>query len=264
MAQNQIQQKIFESTDFGEIRVFEQNGEAWFVGRDVCKAFGDKNSSRTLSRVDDEDKQIITITDSMGRTQNVTIINESGLYSVLFAMQPQKANHDGVSNAYPIEIQERIDKLKQFKHWVTSEVLPSIRKTGKYSARKVPSESTQARLINAKVRFARELQRLANIETVSTTYKQILIAQAAEALTGVPMELPRSEGKTYSAGEVGKMLGISAQKVGKLANDNGLKVDEFGAWYHDKSPYSSKEVDTFRYNEKGVAKLRELIGGADT
>jgi anti-repressor protein len=85
MNENQIQQKIFESTDFGEIRVFEQNGEAWFVGRDVCKAFGDKNSSRALSRVDDEDKQIITITDSMGITQNVTIINESGLYSVFFA-----------------------------------------------------------------------------------------------------------------------------------------------------------------------------------
>lgn len=264
MSENQIQQKIFESTDFGEVRVFEQNGEAWFVGRDVCKAFGDKNSSRTLSRVDDEDKQTITITDSMGRTQNVTIINESGLYSVLFAMQPQKANHDGVSDAYPIEIQERIDKLRQFKHWVTAEVLPSIRKTGKYSARKEPNESTQARLINAKVRFARELQRLANIETLSPTYKQILIAQAAEALTGVPMELPRSEGKMYSAGEVGKMVGVSANKIGKLANAHGMKTDEFGAWYHDKSPYSSHEVDTFRYNDKAVEKFREIIGEEDT
>ena len=154
----------------------------------------------------------------------------------------------------------RKENAKRFRKWVTAEVLPQIRKTGKYSACKEPSEATQARLINAKVRFARELQRLANIETVSTTYKQILIAQAAEALTGVPMELPKSTGKMYSAGEVGKMVGVSANKIGKLANAHGMKTDEFGAWYHDKSPYSSHEVDTFRYNDKAVEKFREIIG----
>lgn len=246
MSENQI--KVFENVDFGKVRIIEMNGEPWFVGKDVAEILGYSNTKKALAdHVDPEDKMQgdgVTIRDPMGREQHPTVINESGLYSLILSSKLQSA--------------------KDFKHWVTAEVLPSIRKTGKYSARKEPSESTQARLINAKVRFARELQRLANVETVSPTYKQILIAQAAEALTGVPMELPRSEGKTYSAGEVGKMLGISAQKVGKLANDNGLKVDDFGAWYHDKSPYSSKEVDTFRYNEKGVAKLRELIGGADT
>lgn len=55
-----------------------------------------------------------------------------GLYALLFAMQPQKANHDGVSDAYPIEVQKRIDGLHRFKRWVTSEVLPSIRKHGAY------------------------------------------------------------------------------------------------------------------------------------
>lgn len=245
MNENQI--KVFENVDFGKVRIIEMNGEPWFVGKDVAEILGYQNASKAVSaHVDDEDKAFIMVDIADSQNGNVptgktktAIINESGLYSLILS--------------------SKLPSAKEFKHWVTAEVLPSIRKTGKYSARKEPSESTQARLINAKVRFARELQRLANIETLSPTYKQILIAQAAEALTGVPMELPRSEGKMYSAGEVGKMVGVSANKIGKLANAHGMKTDEFGAWYHDKSPYSSHEVDTFRYNDKAVEKFREII-----
>ena len=231
--------KVFENVDFGKVRIIEMNGEPWFVGKDVATILGYTNPPKAIrDHVDEEDK---TVNDSF--TVNGTapvLINESGLYSLILS--------------------SKLPSAKDFKHWVTAEVIPSIRKTGKYSARKEPNESTQARLINAKVRFARELQRLANIETLSPTYKQILIAQAAEALTGVPMELPKSTGKMYSAGEVGKMVGVSANKIGKLANAHGMKTDEFGAWYHDKSPYSSHEVDTFRYNDKAVEKFREIIG----
>ena len=230
--------KVFENVDFGKVRIIEMNGEPWFVGKDVATILGYTNPPKAIrDHVDEEDK---TVNDSF--TVNGTapvLINESGLYSLILS--------------------SKLPSAKDFKHWVTAEVIPSIRKTGKYSARKEPNESTQARLINAKVRFARELQRLANIETLSPTYKQILIAQAAEALTGVPMELPKSTGKMYSAGEVGKMVGVSANKIGKLANAHGMKTDEFGAWYHDKSPYSSHEVDTFRYNDKAVEKFREII-----
>lgn len=115
-----------------EIRTLEIDGEVWFVGRDICAAFRDSNSSRSLARIDDIDKRIIEITDSMGRKQNAIFVNESGMYSLLFAMQPQKANTDGMSDAYPIEVQERIDRLRDFKHWVTHEVLPSIRRNGCY------------------------------------------------------------------------------------------------------------------------------------
>lgn len=232
--------QVFENVDFGKVRIIEMNGEPWFVGKDVAEILGYSNPRDALSKhVDDEDKNTVAIHDGNKGNPNQVIINESGLYSLILS--------------------SKLPKAKEFKHWVTSEVLPSIRKTGKYSARKEPSESTQARLINAKVRFARELQRLANIETLSPTYKQILIAQAAETLTGVPMELPRSEGKMYSAGEVGKMVGISANKIGRLAKEYDMKTDEFGAWYHDKSPYSSHEVDTFRYNDKAVERFKELV-----
>nr|DAR37262.1 MAG TPA: repressor domain protein [Caudoviricetes sp.] len=133
MMDNRNALQIFKNEEFGSIRTFVKNGEYWFVGRDVCNAFQDKNPNRSIGRIDDCDKRSLKIKDSLGREQTVTIINESGLYALLFAMQPQRANKDGVSNAYPIEVQERIEKLRRFKRWVTHDVLPTLRKTGSYS-----------------------------------------------------------------------------------------------------------------------------------
>ena len=232
--------KVFENVDFGKVRIIEQNGEPWFVGKDVATILGYSETAKAIrTHVDEEDKGV-SVLDTPGGKQEVIIINESGLYSLILS--------------------SKLPGARQFKRWVTSEVIPSIRKTGKYSARREPSESTQARLINAKVRFARELQRMAEIETLSPTYKQILIAQAAEMLTGVQMPLPKLDSRTYSAGEVGKMLGLSANKIGRLAKEHELKTDEFGTWVRDKSPYSSKEVDSFRYNDKAVDRFREIVG----
>lgn len=70
--------------------------------------------------------------------------------------------------------------------------------------------------------------------------------------------LPETE-KTYSAGEIGKMLGISAVRVGKITNANGLKTEKYGKLFADKSRYSNKEVETFRYNEDGVAEIKRLF-----
>ncbi len=120
--------KVFENTEFGQVRVVEVNNEPWFVGKDVCETFGDTNYRRSLSNIDDFDKGVSQI-DTPGGKQNMVIVNESGLYSLLFQMQPQKAK--GVSQNDEA-IEERIQKLKRFKHWVTSEVLPSIRKNGAY------------------------------------------------------------------------------------------------------------------------------------
>ena len=133
MMDNRNALQIFKNEEFGSIRTFVKNGEYWFVGRGVCNAFQDKNPNRSIGRIDDCDKRSLKIKDSLGREQTVTVISESGLYALLFAMQPQRANKDGVSNAYPIEVQERIEKLRRFKRWVTHDVLPTLRKTGSYS-----------------------------------------------------------------------------------------------------------------------------------
>ena len=113
------------------MRIIWLCGRPWLVGKDVCSLFGDKNHNRSLSRVDDEDKKIYPI-ETKGGKQNMTIVNESGLYTLLLGMRPQKANKKGMQDAYPLYLQERIKSLSAFRRWVTHYVLPAIRQKGDY------------------------------------------------------------------------------------------------------------------------------------
>lgn len=121
---------VFKNEEFGEIRSLEINNEPYFVGKEICLLFGDTNYRRSLKNVENEDKMLVPIKTSRGK-QNMTVINENGLYDLLFSMQPQKAK--GVSQNEQA-INERIEKLRKFKRWITHEVLPSIRKHGGYIA----------------------------------------------------------------------------------------------------------------------------------
>lgn len=106
--------QIFNSPEFGAIRTIEKDGEPWFVGKDVATALGYSDSFGSLKKhVDEEDKLVCQI-DSAGQKRDITIINESGLYSLVLS--------------------SKLPTAKKFKRWVTSEVIPSIRKTGSYSA----------------------------------------------------------------------------------------------------------------------------------
>lgn len=183
---------IWEKGEFSKVRIFDIDGEAWFVGKDICEYFNDKNHNRTLSRVDDCDKQTIELKDRMGRNQKAIAVNESGMYSILFGMQPQKANNGGDSNAYPIEVQERIEKLARFKHWVTSEVLPSIRKHGGYIAgqENMSDEQLLAKALmvaqNKIEENRRQIERMKPKEifadAVATSKQSILIGQLAKLI----------------------------------------------------------------------------------
>ncbi len=103
---------IFEHPDFGSVRSVEVNNNPCFVGKDVALALGYSNPRDALAKhVDDEDKGVAKC-DTPGGVQNLTVINESGVYALVFG--------------------SKLDKAKEFKHWVTSEVLPSIRKHGAY------------------------------------------------------------------------------------------------------------------------------------
>lgn len=107
---NEIQ--IFNNPEFGEIRTTTINNEPWFVGKDVAQVLGYQNGSRDVNRhVDDEDRRVIPLM-SAGQNRDSIIINESGLYSLILS--------------------SKLPGAKKFKHWVTSEVLPSIRKTGSF------------------------------------------------------------------------------------------------------------------------------------
>lgn len=244
--------KVFNNTEFGEIRSMTIDGEPWFVGKDVAAALGYTNTRKALAdHVDNEDKKDgVTIRDSIGREQNPVIINESGMYSLILS--------------------SKLEGAKRFKRWVTSEILPSIRKTGAYATDSAAAEyktrelriremNAQARLINAETRRLTVLQKGKGLSQVAV---DTLAVKAVERVTGKDLGdyLPQVE-KTYSASEIGNALGITAAKVGRLANAHGLKTDEYGITVMDKSRYSSKEVASFRYNEKGKAKLREILEG---
>ena len=122
---NTLQQ--FTNPAFGTIRTTVVNGEPRFVLKDVCEAFGETNYRRVASRLEGDEKGVSQI-DTPGGKQSMTTVSEPGLYSTLFAMQPEKAR--GVSDEY---IAKRQTQLRQFKRWVTSEVLPAIRRHGMYA-----------------------------------------------------------------------------------------------------------------------------------
>ena len=242
--------QVFNNTEFGEIRSMTINGEPWFVGKDIAAALGYKESAKAIrEHIDDEDKGV-SVLDTPGGKQKTVIINESGMYSLILS--------------------SKLEGAKRFKRWVTSEILPSIRKTGAYATDSTAAEykarelrikemNAQARLINAETRRLTVLQKGKGLSQVAV---DTLAVKAVERVTGKDLGdyLPQVE-KTYSASEIGNALGITAAKVGRLANAHGLKTDEYGITVMDKSRYSSKEVASFRYNEKGKAKLREILEG---
>lgn len=246
MKENQIQ--IFNNTEFGEIRTMEINGEPWFVGKDVATALGYKETAKAVrEHVDTEDKGV-SVLDTPGGKQNLTVINESGMYSLILG--------------------SKLEGAKRFKRWVTSEVLPSIRKSGAYATDSAVAEykarelrikemNAQARLLNAETRRLVALQKEKGLSKVAV---DTLAIKAMEEISGKDLGdyLPQT-GRLYSASEVGNAFGISAAKVGRIANAYGLKTEEYGVMVLDKSRYSAKEVSSFRYNEKGKAKIGEIV-----
>lgn len=110
--------KIFENKEFGTVRTVLIENEPWFVSNDIANALGYKDSySAARKNVDDDDKTVCPV-GSGAEMRNMVVVNESGLYSLIFG--------------------SKLKSAKRFKHWVTSEVLPAIRKTGSYSIERKP------------------------------------------------------------------------------------------------------------------------------
>lgn len=231
---NQLQ--VFSNERLGKIRTMNIDGQPYFVGKDIAEALGYSNTRDALARhVDDEDKNTVVIPDGIGNP-NKTVINESGMYALIFG--------------------SKLEQAKEFKHWVTSEVLPSIRKTGGYNAQ-VSDEYKQKRLeammMNAKARLMKEQNRRIELMIKNPDFK------TSEYGVDVPVI-----SKVYTATQVGEMFGVSANKIGRIATANKLKTEEYGEWFKDKAKYADKEVPSFRYNEKGIEKLRELLAEKET
>lgn len=147
-----------------------------------------------------------------------------------------------------------MDRFEQMKDYI------STGKTKSKVDNLLKEKEIEARYNNSLVRKANALLKICNNPNLSKEYVQVLQSKAAEMVTGqLILPLPEVERKTYSATELGKMLGISANKVGSLANKHNLKTEEYGKLYHDKSKYSNKEVESFRYYDNVIPVLEELI-----
>lgn len=119
---------IFNNEEFGNVRTLTINGEPWFVGKDIAECLGYSRSTKAVSdHVDEEDIDGIPIQDSIGRMQNTPIINESGVYSLILS--------------------SKLESAKKFKKWVTSEVLPSLRKTGTYTVMATQPNTTSSIIV---------------------------------------------------------------------------------------------------------------------
>lgn len=146
--------QIFNSEEFGDMRTVTIDDETWFVGKDVANALGYERATKAIQdHVDDDDKDEVPIQDSIGRMQKTPVINESGLYALIFG--------------------SKLESAKRFKHWVTSEVLPTIRKTGGYQKQLSPAEMMRIQLGMIDDHESR-IENLENNMTIDYGQQQIL------------------------------------------------------------------------------------------
>lgn len=175
--------QIFENGEFGKVRTVVINNEPYFVGNDIAEALGYSNIRNAVPKhVDDEDK-LCTQIEYAGQTREVTVINESGLYSLILS--------------------SKLPTAKKFKHWATSEVLPSIRKTGKYA---VPHDSY---MIEDPVKRA-----LAWVEEEKVRQAQAIALEAAK-----PKAL-------FADAVASSSTSILVRDLAKVLHQNGIKIGQ--------------------------------------
>lgn len=177
--------QIFKNEQFGQIRTLMKDGEPWFVGKDIAEALGYSNTRDALDRhVDDDDKNTVVNPDGKRGNPNMTIINESGLYSLILS--------------------SKLETAKAFKRWVTAEVLPSIRKHGEY----VSPRKAQQRLgeVNSAARIIRQTLREAGMapQFVAVAMKSLYEPVGVE----IPLEGITLNKRLYDATAIASRLGV--------------------------------------------------------
>lgn len=192
---NELQ--VFTNPEFGQVRTVTIEEEPWFVGKDVAVALGYENHRKALSdHVDPEDKlqgDGVTIRDPMGREQHPTVINESGLYALIFG--------------------SKLESAKRFKHWVTHDVLPAIRKTGSYSI--IP----KARALTTDD-YMKAAQLAATCRNERLPYVLGFLEQAGFSIPEVTTPAPALDGPVDCT-EIQRLMderGISVTELSKLTN----------------------------------------------
>ena len=225
---------LIQTFNFGvnEVRTaIKDNGDVYFCLVDVLPVLGLEN--RAISKFNLDYKGVEKLaTPTNGGIQNITFVNEPNLYRVIFRSNKAEA--------------------RQFQDWVFNEVLPTIRKTGSYNTK--PTELT-----------AKEKVECLNIlmstfgDVLSKEAKETILVTTSENLLGLDLGYRPQVQKTYTATQIGEQLGISSNKVGKLANAHNLKTDKYGMRVLDKARGHSKQVENFRYYDNVIPVLKSIL-----
>lgn len=221
--------RIFENEEFGEVRVLEINNEPWFIGRDVATILGyERTAKAILDHVEQEDKDVVPIQDSIGRMQNTAIINESGLYSLILS--------------------SKLPGAKKFKQWVTSEVLPSIRKNGGYIANQ---ENLSDSELMAKALMVAQ-------RTIENKSKQLEEAhKKIEADSGKVLfaECVESSKKSILVGELAKILKQNGINIGQNRLFEWLRKNK----YLSSRPGSDFNNPTQKSMNLGLFEIKKTV-----
>lgn len=213
---NELKQFNFENN---QVRTLLINDEPWFVGKDVAEILGYSNPRDALSKhVDSEDKNSVAIHDGNKGNPNLTIINESGVYALVFSSKLQSA--------------------KKFKHWVTSEVLPTLRKTGSYATPQLTGEELMAKaLIEAKSVLERQ-----NKQIIEMKPKAIFADAVATSDTSILI------------GDLAKLIKQNGTDIGQKRLFERMRNDG----YLIKTG-TSKNMPTQKAMEKGLFEVKERV-----
>lgn len=263
--------QLIKSEKFGEVEcdIYSNEKEMFMTISQLanCLGYASKSGVEKIFQRNDylREKEFSSVcslaiggTDKLGTPQtmqNTRVFTEDGIYEVTMLAKTEKAK----------EFRAFIRKLlKSLRKGEAKLIKPS---NEQMQLLEIKKKNADARLRNAKVREAKFL-----LEAVDK-YKNVLAEQSVELLTINALEVINGKGtiekpklpekKYYSATEIGDELGITANKVGKIANANNLKTDEYGKTVLSKSLYGPKQCPTFIYNEEGKRRIKELLGGKE-
>lgn len=198
--------KIFENPAFGSIRTVEMNGTPYFVGKDVAEVLGYSNPQKAIrDHVDDEDKGVNEM-DTPGGKQNIAVINESGLYSLILS--------------------SKLPKAKEFKRWVTSEVLPAIRKYKVYALEELMNDPDF--VIRAFTALKEEKEKNRSLETAVKVQRQ-QIAELKPKADYMDTILKNKSLMTIT--QIAKDYGMSGKKMNKLLHELDIQYKQSGQWF---------------------------------
>lgn len=222
------QLEIFKNREFGEIRTVTMDGAPWFVGKDVADILGYQNGSRDINRhVDEEDRHKVMLFDG-NQNKETIIINESGLYSLILS--------------------SKMPNAKKFKHWVTADVLPAIRKTGMYATEELLENPDLAIQAFTALKLEREKNKKLNT-TVKVQEQQIMELQPKASYYDLVLNCPDLLSVTVIAKDYGK----SAKWLNNFLKEHQIQFKQGGIWllykeYAEKG-YTSTKTHTVNGND---------------